>query len=147
MELHTLILFIVRAFLISNSTFSSVHILVFLLKRGTTSFFLFSLTEADAILIVNISFTDFCVAGLFPLVKRQLSGYSASHLPSSYGELKFPLRCLCILQVGYIRIDGSVPSSERIQLVNKFQSDPETRVAVLSIQAAGQVQYLHTCRH
>ncbi|KAK2856896.1 hypothetical protein Q5P01_005631 [Channa striata] len=38
----------------------------------------------------------------------------------------------------YIRIDGSVPSSERIQLVHKFQSDPETRVAILSIQAAGQ---------
>ena len=43
-------------------------------------------------------------------------------------------------QAGYIRIDGSVPSSERMQLVHKFQSDPETRVAVLSIQAAGQVQ-------
>ncbi|XP_068165317.1 DNA annealing helicase and endonuclease ZRANB3 isoform X2 [Antennarius striatus] len=41
-------------------------------------------------------------------------------------------------KVGYVRIDGSVPSSERIQLVHKFQSDPETRVAVLSIQAAGQ---------
>uniref|UniRef100_A0A674NFV4 Zinc finger RANBP2-type containing 3 n=1 Tax=Takifugu rubripes TaxID=31033 RepID=A0A674NFV4_TAKRU len=41
-------------------------------------------------------------------------------------------------KAGYIRIDGSVPSSERIQLVHKFQNDPETRVAVLSIQAAGQ---------
>uniref|UniRef100_A0A672FH77 Zinc finger, RAN-binding domain containing 3 n=1 Tax=Salarias fasciatus TaxID=181472 RepID=A0A672FH77_SALFA len=41
-------------------------------------------------------------------------------------------------QASYIRIDGSVPSSERIQLVHKFQSDPETRVAILSIQAAGQ---------
>ncbi|KAJ8255980.1 hypothetical protein COCON_G00198440 [Conger conger] len=38
----------------------------------------------------------------------------------------------------YIRIDGSVPSSERIHLVHQFQNDPETRVAVLSIQAAGQ---------
>ncbi|KAJ8003681.1 hypothetical protein DPEC_G00150850 [Dallia pectoralis] len=38
----------------------------------------------------------------------------------------------------YIRIDGSVPSSERIQLVHRFQNDPETRVAILSIQAAGQ---------
>lgn len=44
-----------------------------------------------------------------------------------------------VFQVGYIRIDGSVPSSDRIQLVHKFQNDPETRVAVLSIQAAGQV--------
>ncbi|XP_076579618.1 DNA annealing helicase and endonuclease ZRANB3 isoform X2 [Chaetodon auriga] len=41
-------------------------------------------------------------------------------------------------KAGYIRIDGSVPASERIQLVHKFQSDPETRVAILSIQAAGQ---------
>ncbi|XP_039997891.1 DNA annealing helicase and endonuclease ZRANB3 isoform X2 [Xiphias gladius] len=41
-------------------------------------------------------------------------------------------------KAGYIRIDGSVPSSERMQLVHRFQSDPETRVAILSIQAAGQ---------
>eukprot|EP00063_Salmo_salar_P033284 XP_014008119.1 PREDICTED: DNA annealing helicase and endonuclease ZRANB3-like isoform X1 [Salmo salar] len=41
-------------------------------------------------------------------------------------------------KVNYIRIDGSVPSSERIHLVHQFQNDPETRVAVLSIQAAGQ---------
>ncbi|NXG30272.1 ZRAB3 endonuclease, partial [Dromaius novaehollandiae] len=38
----------------------------------------------------------------------------------------------------YIRIDGSVPSAERIHLVNQFQKDPDTRVAILSIQAAGQ---------
>ncbi|XP_035487028.2 DNA annealing helicase and endonuclease ZRANB3 isoform X2 [Scophthalmus maximus] len=50
-------------------------------------------------------------------------------------------------KVGYIRIDGSVPSSERIQLVNKFQSDPETRVAVLSIQAAGQGLTLTAASH
>ncbi|KAL2087898.1 hypothetical protein ACEWY4_016726 [Coilia grayii] len=42
------------------------------------------------------------------------------------------------LCAGYIRIDGSVPSSERIQLVHRFQNEPETRVAILSIQAAGQ---------
>ncbi|XP_077406643.1 DNA annealing helicase and endonuclease ZRANB3 isoform X2 [Vanacampus margaritifer] len=41
-------------------------------------------------------------------------------------------------KAGYIRIDGSVPSSERMQLVHKFQNDPDTRVAILSIQAAGQ---------
>ncbi|KAL1021791.1 hypothetical protein UPYG_G00018010 [Umbra pygmaea] len=41
-------------------------------------------------------------------------------------------------KASYIRIDGSVPSSERIQLVHRFQNDPETRVAILSIQAAGQ---------
>lgn len=44
-----------------------------------------------------------------------------------------------MLQVRYIRIDGSVPSAERIHLVNQFQKDPDTRVAILSIQAAGQV--------
>ncbi|NWS52837.1 ZRAB3 endonuclease, partial [Chunga burmeisteri] len=41
-------------------------------------------------------------------------------------------------KVRYIRIDGSVPSAERIHLVNRFQKDPDTRVAILSIQAAGQ---------
>ncbi|XP_062933373.1 DNA annealing helicase and endonuclease ZRANB3 [Cynocephalus volans] len=38
----------------------------------------------------------------------------------------------------YIRIDGSVPSAERIHLVNQFQKNPDIRVAILSIQAAGQ---------
>ncbi|XP_061861162.1 DNA annealing helicase and endonuclease ZRANB3 isoform X2 [Colius striatus] len=41
-------------------------------------------------------------------------------------------------KVRYIRIDGSVPSVERTRLVNQFQKDPDTRVAILSIQAAGQ---------
>ncbi|XP_015260690.1 PREDICTED: DNA annealing helicase and endonuclease ZRANB3, partial [Cyprinodon variegatus] len=41
-------------------------------------------------------------------------------------------------KAGYIRIDGRVPSSERIKLVHKFQNEPDTRVAILSIQAAGQ---------
>ncbi|NXY44065.1 ZRAB3 endonuclease, partial [Ceuthmochares aereus] len=41
-------------------------------------------------------------------------------------------------KVRYIRIDGSVPSAERVHLVNQFQKDPDTRVAILSIQAAGQ---------
>ena len=63
--------------------------------------------------------TSSIVSGVFPL------------------KMKYFLSVLC--QAGYIRIDGSVPSSERIQLVHKFQSDPETRVAILSIQAAGQV--------
>uniref|UniRef100_A0A8C5R5Z1 Zinc finger RANBP2-type containing 3 n=1 Tax=Leptobrachium leishanense TaxID=445787 RepID=A0A8C5R5Z1_9ANUR len=41
-------------------------------------------------------------------------------------------------KVRYIRIDGSVPSAERIHLVHQFQNEPDVRVAVLSIQAAGQ---------
>ncbi|KAK2109014.1 Swi SNF matrix associated, actin dependent regulator of chromatin [Saguinus oedipus] len=48
----------------------------------------------------------------------------------------------------YIRIDGSVSSSERIHLVNQFQKDPDTRVAILSIQAAGQGKVIeHTARY
>ncbi|XP_034533315.1 DNA annealing helicase and endonuclease ZRANB3 [Notolabrus celidotus] len=50
-------------------------------------------------------------------------------------------------KAGYIRIDGSVPASERIQLVHKFQGDPETRVAILSIQAAGQGLTLTAASH
>uniref|UniRef100_A0A8C4Q9K5 Zinc finger, RAN-binding domain containing 3 n=1 Tax=Eptatretus burgeri TaxID=7764 RepID=A0A8C4Q9K5_EPTBU len=41
-------------------------------------------------------------------------------------------------KVQYVCIDGRVPSSERAHLVKKFQSDPEVRVAILSIKAAGQ---------
>ncbi|XP_071788740.1 DNA annealing helicase and endonuclease ZRANB3-like [Asterias amurensis] len=40
-------------------------------------------------------------------------------------------------QLKYIRIDGDVPSSERMHLVNQFQTDCNTRVALLSILAAG----------
>lgn len=50
-------------------------------------------------------------------------------------------------KAGYIRIDGSVPSAERIQLVHRFQNDPETRVAILSIQAAGQGLTLTAASH
>ncbi|XP_072020208.1 DNA annealing helicase and endonuclease ZRANB3-like [Amphiura filiformis] len=37
----------------------------------------------------------------------------------------------------YIRIDGDVPSMERMHLVRQFQTDEDTRVAILSILAAG----------
>uniref|UniRef100_UPI00358EC9D4 DNA annealing helicase and endonuclease ZRANB3 isoform X2 n=1 Tax=Myxine glutinosa TaxID=7769 RepID=UPI00358EC9D4 len=50
-------------------------------------------------------------------------------------------------KVQYIRIDGSVPSFERAHLVKKFQSDPEVRVAILSIQAAGQGLTLTAAEH
>ncbi|KAI4879172.1 hypothetical protein NFI96_025405, partial [Prochilodus magdalenae] len=51
------------------------------------------------------------------------------------------------LEASYIRIDGSVPSAERIQLVHRFQNDPDTRVAILSIQAAGQGLTLTAASH
>ncbi|XP_062845612.1 DNA annealing helicase and endonuclease ZRANB3 [Trichomycterus rosablanca] len=50
-------------------------------------------------------------------------------------------------KAGYMRIDGSVPSAERIQLVHRFQNDPKTRVAILSIQAAGQGLTLTAASH
>lgn len=68
--------------------------------------------------------------------------FSTAHLSSSVNwNLLWKINILLafVTQAGYIRIDGSVPSSERIQLVHKFQTDPETKVAILSIQAAGQV--------
>ncbi|KAL7563289.1 hypothetical protein ACA910_016649 [Epithemia clementina (nom. ined.)] len=37
----------------------------------------------------------------------------------------------------HIRIDGQVPTSERHTLVRQFQSQPQTRVALLSMTAAG----------
>jgi SNF2 family DNA or RNA helicase len=41
-------------------------------------------------------------------------------------------------RVPHVRIDGRTPSIERAVLVNRFQNEPEIRVAVLSIQACGQ---------
>ncbi|KAK3277461.1 hypothetical protein CYMTET_14533, partial [Cymbomonas tetramitiformis] len=40
-------------------------------------------------------------------------------------------------KVKFIRIDGKTPSTEREKLVRQFQEERETRVAVLSIKAAG----------
>lgn len=39
--------------------------------------------------------------------------------------------------VGHIRIDGTVPSSERAIRVRKFQTNSQVRVAILSVTAAG----------
>jgi len=41
--------------------------------------------------------------------------------------------------IKHIRIDGTVPTNERNLLVKQFQSDPQTKVAILSILAAGSV--------
>ncbi|CAG5130671.1 unnamed protein product, partial [Candidula unifasciata] len=40
-------------------------------------------------------------------------------------------------KVKFVRIDGNTKSFDRQACVNQFQSDPETRVAILSILAAG----------
>ena len=42
-----------------------------------------------------------------------------------------------ILNIGYIRIDGSTPSHKRTSYVETFQTDPNIRIAILSIGAAG----------
>ena len=39
--------------------------------------------------------------------------------------------------VGYIRIDGDCPPAERLEAVRRFSIDPEVRVALLSVTAAG----------
>lgn len=39
--------------------------------------------------------------------------------------------------VGFVRIDGSHDSTERLEAVRRFRSDPSVRVALLSITAAG----------
>ncbi|KAH0621362.1 hypothetical protein JD844_022546 [Phrynosoma platyrhinos] len=69
----------------------------------------------------------------------------ASHLDSTesdfvqvMGLITRMFKQTAIAKTRYIRIDGSVASAERINLVNQFQKDPDTRVAILSIQAAGQ---------
>ena len=41
-------------------------------------------------------------------------------------------------KVGYIRIDGKVPSDKRHGRVQQFQTDPSCKIAILSITAAGQ---------
>ncbi|KAI2650516.1 DNA annealing helicase and endonuclease ZRANB3 [Labeo rohita] len=74
---------------------------------------------------------------IFAFIKKLLHIHNRMKMLKTkiYVELFF----FCILfQASYIRIDGSVPSAERIQLVHRFQNDPDTRVAILSIQAAGQ---------
>lgn len=40
-------------------------------------------------------------------------------------------------KINYIRIDGSTPSKERFRLVEDFQTKKKTRVAILSMKAAG----------
>jgi hypothetical protein len=39
--------------------------------------------------------------------------------------------------VGYVRVDGSHDSQERLEAVRRFKNDPSVRVALLSITAAG----------
>lgn len=41
--------------------------------------------------------------------------------------------------VKFVRIDGDTKPSDRQLYVQQFQSDPDTRVAILSILAAGVV--------
>uniref|UniRef100_A0A4W6FDS4 Zinc finger RANBP2-type containing 3 n=1 Tax=Lates calcarifer TaxID=8187 RepID=A0A4W6FDS4_LATCA len=81
-----------------------------------------------------------CFAEWERLMKGLGSGVAATDNPFTevMGLVTQMYKQTAIAKAGYIRIDGSVPSSERIQLVHKFQNDPETRVAILSILAAGQ---------
>ncbi len=44
---------------------------------------------------------------------------------------------MCRTKTKYMRIDGSVKTSDRQALVNDFQNNRDLRAAVLSIKAAG----------
>jgi SNF2 family DNA or RNA helicase len=39
--------------------------------------------------------------------------------------------------VGFVRVDGSHDSQERLMAVQRFRTDPNIRVALLSVTAAG----------
>ena len=41
-------------------------------------------------------------------------------------------------RVGFVRIDGSTSQADRHAAVQRFQGDPQVRLAILSIKAAGQ---------
>jgi hypothetical protein len=47
--------------------------------------------------------------------------------------------------VGYVRVDGSHDSTERLAAVKKFKNDPGCRVALLSITAAAVGGYMWGC--
>jgi SWI/SNF-related matrix-associated actin-dependent regulator 1 of chromatin subfamily A len=51
------------------------------------------------------------------------------------------------LGMGMVRIDGQVPALERHFRVQRFQTQPETRICVLSITACGQGLTLTAARH
>src|SRR5689334_80866 len=48
-------------------------------------------------------------------------------------------KCVQSKKIGYIRIDGSTKPEMRQLHVDKFQNDPQCKVAILSTMAAGQV--------
>eukprot|EP00879_Flechtneria_rotunda_P033364 GHRR01036946.1.p1 GENE.GHRR01036946.1~~GHRR01036946.1.p1 ORF type:complete len:302 (+),score=151.48 GHRR01036946.1:56-961(+) len=60
-----------------------------------------------------------------------LSGYSPDLSIGSSNSLSHGVR-----GVGYVRVDGSHDSQERLAAVQRFRSDPLVRVALLSITAA-----------
>jgi hypothetical protein len=47
--------------------------------------------------------------------------------------------------VGYVRVDGSHDSTERLAAVKKFKHDPSCRVALLSITAAAVGECILLC--
>lgn len=63
-------------------------------------------------------------------VKFLLFVHHSDVMDRIYGSLKRPHEC------NIIRIDGAVPSLERQDLCNRFQTDETVRIALLSITAA-----------
>uniref|UniRef100_A0A8C5BFF5 Zinc finger, RAN-binding domain containing 3 n=1 Tax=Gadus morhua TaxID=8049 RepID=A0A8C5BFF5_GADMO len=91
-------------------------------------------------LLLCICFDQSCAGAVKDYIKMMLETEQIKFLVFAHHltMLQACTEAVIEAKVGYIRIDGSVPSSERAQLVRKFQTDPAIRVAVLSIQAAGQ---------
>ncbi|TSK67224.1 DNA annealing helicase and endonuclease ZRANB3 [Bagarius yarrelli] len=83
----------------------------------------------------------------FDLTKEAAKSENENPFTEVMGLITQMYKQTAVAKAGYIRIDGSVPSAERIQLVHRFQNDPETRVAILSIQAAGQGLTLTAASH
>ncbi|XP_012932353.2 DNA annealing helicase and endonuclease ZRANB3 isoform X3 [Heterocephalus glaber] len=78
------------------------------------------------------------IEALFPQKFGTWTDYSKRYCNAHISMLQACTEAVIENKARYVRIDGSVLSSERIHLVNQFQKNPDTRVAILSIQAAGQ---------
>lgn len=69
-----------------------------------------------------------------------LSGFSSSSRSADPDEVEEPPAGSSSSRqprgVGYVRVDGSHDSTERLTAVQRFRSDPTIRVALLSITAA-----------
>eukprot|EP01090_Pellita_catalonica_P001676 TRINITY_DN11437_c0_g1_i3.p1 TRINITY_DN11437_c0_g1~~TRINITY_DN11437_c0_g1_i3.p1 ORF type:complete len:372 (+),score=57.70 TRINITY_DN11437_c0_g1_i3:26-1117(+) len=96
----------------------------------------------ESLRLVNELFQDAGTAKLpatIDYVKTVLNGGDQQFIVFAHHQDVMDGVCLSLTKqsIDHIRIDGRVNSADRSALVNHFQSDPNCRVAVLSITAAG----------